>query len=105
MMAAGDDDPPKSPKAIRLPGAIASNLLKTEQDVKRFTKHLKAVNRVRRKVRERRKRQSTSYNLGDTALAWVSWLSAAGCLIVIVLTAFKRRQYRSETEFGPSSLP
>jgi hypothetical protein len=36
--------------------ALASDLLKTEADVRRFAKHLKAVNRVRRKEQERRKR-------------------------------------------------
>jgi Domain of unknown function (DUF6362) len=56
---ASDDDggPSKSPRSLIVPGALASDLLKTDADVKRFAKHLKAVNRARRKEREREKRR------------------------------------------------
>lgn len=52
-----DDEPQRSPKFIRMPGSAAVDLLKTEVDLDAFGKHLRAVNRARRKEQERQKRQ------------------------------------------------
>jgi uncharacterized protein DUF6362 len=63
MAARGDeDDGPtlrlKSPCAVIPPGGKATDLLKTEAALKRFVKHLKAVNKARRRERERRRRRA-----------------------------------------------
>lgn len=34
-------------------------------------------------------------NLGDATMAWVNGLNALCCVIVIILTAFKRRQFQN----------
>ncbi|WP_027583976.1 DUF6362 family protein [Bradyrhizobium sp. Ai1a-2] len=59
MLAVGSEDdgePAKSPSAIIFPNGAAADLLKSKDDLTRFAKHLKAVNRRRRKMRERRRR-------------------------------------------------
>lgn len=52
-----DDTPPRSPKVVRVPDAVSTHLIKTPADLEQFEKHLRAVNRARRKEQERQKRQ------------------------------------------------
>jgi hypothetical protein len=39
----------------------------------------------------------SGYNLGDAPMAWVNGLNALCCAIVIIVTAVKRRQFRSQS--------
>jgi uncharacterized protein DUF6362 len=48
----------KSPRAVILPGGDATDLLKSESDLKRFARHLRRVNKARRRERERRRRRA-----------------------------------------------